>query len=128
MVFSSLEWIVIVFAALSFIKLIIILTNRREWLPVVKEVYGGPRFFSPILFVLAALMFWILWQHLSLVEIMAVMAFTAVFIALALLQYGQEVIKLAKKSVSVKIKGWLLFYLLVWIALLVCTLYTIFAK
>jgi hypothetical protein len=87
-----------------------------------------PEILSPLLFGLAALMFWILWQHLSLVEIMAVMAFTAVFIALALLQYGQEVIRLAKKSVSVKIKGWLLFYLLVWIALLVCTLYSIFAK
>ena len=58
---SPLEWIVIIFAVVTLIKLIVLIFDRKSWWPVTKAVYGnkaisGIVFFIGIAFTLISLM------------------------------------------------------------------------
>lgn len=127
MSFSSIEWIVILFSLLGLIKLAVIITRRKRWLPVIEEVYGHSTLFSWVFLILAIWIFYILLQELTIVQIMAVMAFTALLMAIAFMHYSREIIKLAKKIVTTEITGWLWIYILIWVAMMIWALWSIFA-
>jgi hypothetical protein len=127
MSFTSLEWIVLIFTLIGLIKLAVILVNKKQWLPVVEALYGNPRPWSFIFLVLSGVVAYFLLQELTIIQILATMAFTSLIIAVAFLQYGQEFMKIAKKMINKKFGIWLWIYILVWIVLMVWGLKEIFS-
>ena len=102
-----------------------ILINKNKWFPVVNVVYGN-KISSIILLILAAVVFYYLIQSLSIVEIIAVMAFTSLFIGAALASFGDEFLPLVKKIYKKKFPLWIWAYGLVWLALSLWALVEIF--
>lgn len=124
---TGIEWIVVIAAVFGIIKLLMISFNKKGWMPVVNEVYDHQHLFSWIFTILAIIVFWVLIKSMSIVQIFAVMAFYSLMLALAFMHYGQDVKKLAKKMVSSKITGWLWFYVLIWLIIMVWALWSVFA-
>lgn len=126
MAFTALEWIALAFIVLGIIKLIVISVNKKEWLPVVKEVYHKPALTGIVSVVLAAIVFYFLLQELSIVQIIAVMAFTGLLMVLGFLQFSDEFLGMAKKMLRKKFSFWLWVYILIWAVLMVWALKEIF--
>lgn len=125
---TPIEWIVTVFAALALIKLIVIIVNKEGWWPVVKGVWGKKnRWLTGIIaLILAVIVFWFLIQELTIVQIFAVMAFTALFMILGFMQYADDLLTLAKKMLKKRFSGWLWLYVIIWIILTLWALYEVF--
>tara|TARA_Y100000310_G_C20658160_1_gene803143 strand:+ start:414 stop:794 length:381 start_codon:yes stop_codon:yes gene_type:complete len=126
MAFTALEWIVLIFALIGLIKLVVIFVNKKQWLPVIGAVYGNPKVWSFVFLILSGLVFYYLIQELSIVQILAVMAFTSMFIAIAFMQYSNELMGLAKKMLNKKWSEWLWVYVVIWMVLLIWGLMEIF--
>ena len=123
---TPLEIIAALFALIGLIKIIVILINKKSWLPVTKSVYGSSRTSSFIFFILALIIFYFLIQELTIVQIIAVAAFVALLMGIAFLQVSKDILALANKVLNKKFTGWQLFVMIVWLILLIWTIYSIF--
>ena len=123
---TSLEIIVSIFAILGIIKFIVILVRREKWWPVTKSVYGNPAIFRWIFLILAGIVFYLLIQELTIVQILAVAAFIALLMAFGFTTYSKETLELAQKIMKKGFSGWQWFYILIWAVLLLWALYEIF--
>lgn len=123
---NSLEWIVVVFAVFTFIKIVVLIVDRKSWWPVARAIYVN-RTVSGIIFVLlAALIFYYLSLELSIVQIMACAAFVSLLMGVGFLQYSDYFLKDAKKIIEQKFTFWTWLYILVWVFLFALALYQIF--
>jgi hypothetical protein len=123
---TPIEWIVTIFAVLGLIKIIVILVNKEGWWPVVKGAWSRPGLTGAVSLILAAIVLWYLLQELTIVQILAAMAFTALLMVFAFIQYSDELLALAKKILKKKFSGWLWLYIVIWVVLLLWALYEIF--
>jgi len=123
---TALEWIVTLFAVLGIIKFTVILVNRKKWWPVTRSVYGNPQVFSWVFLILAAVVFYFVIQELGIVEVLAVAAFFALFMAFAFTTYSKEVLELAQKIMKKGFSWGQWLFILIWAVLLLWGLYEIF--
>ncbi|MFH1290747.1 MAG: hypothetical protein ABIH92_05045 [Nanoarchaeota archaeon] len=125
MYLTPLEVIVTIFVVLAFVKIAVILGSRRKWLKYIQNFYANPNLALIVLIILAALIFYYLIQELTIVQIVAVIAFTCILFVIGLLQFPKETFALAKKSFR-KAKPAQVIYYLVWLALMAWAIYAIF--
>ena len=123
---TPIEIIAAIFAIVGLIKIIVILINKKNWLPVTKAVYGNSGTSSIIFFILAIIVFYYLIQAFTIVEIVAVVAFISLIMGLAFLQTSKDVLSMANKALNKKFTGWMWIIIIIWLILLVWTLYTLF--
>ena len=123
---TSLEIIAALFALIGLIKIIVILINKKSWFSVTKSVYGNPAASSLIFFILALIVFYFLIQELTIIEIIAAAAFISLLMGLAFLQVSKDILTLGNKMLNKKFTGWQLFIMIVWLILLIWTIYSIF--
>ena len=123
---TAIEWIVTIFAILGIIKFVVIGFNRKKWWPVTKSVYGNPQIFSWVFLILAAVVFYLLIQELTIVQILAVATFFTLLMAFGFTTYSKEILELAQKIMKrgFSFGQWLI--ILIWTVLLVWALYEIF--
>jgi|TARA_Y100000310_G_scaffold327912_1_gene395077 hypothetical protein len=128
MTFTSIEIIALVVIVLAVIKMIVLLVKPKAWMDFAKKVYSKPSITSSAAFILAAIVLYYLIQSgINIVEILAVTAFVALLVMVAL---AKEVGPLMKKYEAMIKKGnlwkeyWL--YTLVWVALLVWGIWELF--
>ncbi|MEK6890725.1 MAG: hypothetical protein AABX03_01160 [Nanoarchaeota archaeon] len=126
MTFTSLEIIALIFIIIAIIKLIVILINKKDWLPVIRTVYGNSLTSSIVIAILTIIVFYYLIKELSIVQIMAVAAFVSLLFTLSFLQFKREVLELAVKVYKNKLSPATWIYIIVWIALMAWALYEIF--
>ena len=126
MAFTPIEIIALLFIILGLIKLIVISINKKSWLPVPLKIYSNRKTSSIIFVILAAIIFYFLIQELSIVQIVAVMAFSSLLIGLAFLTKSKEFLSLTKKAYNSKLSPAVIVYTLFWLALMLWALYEIF--
>ena len=119
--YTPIEWMALVFILVVAVKLIVILVNPRTWYDsVVKKVWKSPGLCMIVSLVLAALTLYYLLQEITIVQILAVMLFLALLMAVGMSVYQKEILALADKMLKDKTiikKSWL--YIIIWIALVV---------
>ena len=126
MALTSLEIIALIFIIVAAIKLLVILINKKDWLPVVRTVYSHSLVSSIILAILAIIVFYFLVQNISIVDIMAVATFISILFALSFLQFSNEILVLANKIYKNKLSPATWIYIIIWLALMIWALYEIF--
>tara|TARA_Y100000034_G_scaffold81182_1_gene97328 strand:+ start:638 stop:1027 length:390 start_codon:yes stop_codon:yes gene_type:complete len=121
MAFTPVENIALIMIVVGLIKMVVLLVKPKAWMNLAKKVYSKPNVTSLVALVLAAVVFYYLIQAgISVVQILAVAAFVALLIMVAL---AKEVGPLMKKYEVMIKKGnlwkeyWL--YSLIWVILLV---------
>jgi hypothetical protein len=123
---SPLETIVFIFIAIALIKIVVILLNKKSWLSVSQKVYKNSKASGPISLILAAIVFYYILQELTIIQIMAVVTFTTLLIAFAFLSYSKDLHQIGKKILSKKFTPGMIFYILIWLALILWALYELF--
>ena len=97
MPFTPVEWIAFLFVAIGLIKLIVIAFNKMAWFNFVSPLYKHGKRTSWIFLILSLLIFYYLLQELSIVQIMAAMAFFSFLIGFTFMQYSKDILSLGKK-------------------------------
>ncbi len=124
---TIIEWFALVIVAVSAIKIIVLLINPKAWWGLVKEIWSVPVLTGVIAFILATIVLYYLTLTISIVEIFAVLLFLALLAAVGISVYHKEVLKVGEKLLKDKkilAKSW--FYILIWTALIVWALISIF--
>ena len=127
MAYTPVEIIALIVIIAAVVKMLVLLTNPAKWMNLAKSVYKRPRTVSLVSLILAAIVLYYLLQELTIVQIIATVAFTALLVLISL---ASEVDSFIKKY-EAKIKNgtlwqeyWL--YALIWIVLLAWAAYALF--
>lgn len=125
---NAIEIIALLFVVLALVKIITISVKRKSWFEgVVKPLYSTPKLTAFFFTIIAAIILYYLIQTLSIVQIFAVIAFSAFLIGLGFLLYSKELMPSIKKLYNKKLSGWFWVQVLIWLGLSVWVLYEIFA-
>jgi len=127
MTFTAVQTIALIFILFVLIKLVIVLVNRKAWLNFSTKVYDKPMITSTILGILGILILFYLLQEISIVQIVAVLAFASILFGLGFLQYPKEILNLGKKILRGKHSPGIILYVIVWLALILWALFAIFS-
>ena len=122
MVYTPVEVIAGIFVLCGLLKMLMLLFNKKGWFKFANQVYGNPRNMKILFCILALVILYFLLLELSIVQIMAVVAFTVMLIGADLMEYSAEVKAMVKKFEKKKLSGFQAGFLVVWIILLVWTL------
>ena len=127
MAFTPVEIIALLFIILGLVKFVVNVFSRKTWYAkVVKPLYAR-KMSSVILVILAFTVLYYLLQELTIVQIVASMAFTCLVIVLAFSFYWKELQPAVEKMYK---KSWsfgLMLYASVWLALMCWALLVMFA-
>ncbi|OGJ12649.1 hypothetical protein A3K82_02155 [Candidatus Pacearchaeota archaeon RBG_19FT_COMBO_34_9] len=114
---TPIEIIVLILISFSVIK---ILTIPNIWMKyVIRPLYSKPKILFLVELILAGIVLFFLLQSLTIVQILAVVAFGALLTGMTFAWYGKETISWAEKLLKKGIwkKAWL--PILIWLALIV---------
>jgi len=119
--FGAVEWMALILIIVSAVKILVILIKPRAWYDsVVKPVWKNPMITMVVCLILAAVaLYYLVLSGITIVQILAVMLFFALFAAIGISIYQKEVLSLADKMLKDKTlvkKSWL--YIILWIVLL----------
>ena len=106
-----------VFAA---VKILVILIRPKSWMTIVRGIYQYPRLMMLVCLVLSFVVFTWLLGEISVLQIFAVMLFTALLAGISLAAYAKEITSLGEKIIKDRKmlnKFWL--SILIWILLLI---------
>ena len=123
---TALNIIALIFIIVSIIKLLVILINKKDWLPVVRTFYSKPIASSIIVAILTVIVFYFLIQQLSIVEIISAAAFISLLFMLSFLQFKKELLEMATKIYKDKLSPATWVYILIWLGLMGWALYELF--
>ncbi len=107
-------------AVLGAVKLLVILTRPKSWLPAVKTVYAKPVLTMILALAAAGIILKYLLMELTIIQIFAAMSFMMALMAMGIAAYGKEITDFAEKLLQDKNvikKAWL--SIIVWIVLIV---------
>lgn len=124
---TAVEIMALVVVVIAAIKIIVVLSNPRNWLAVVKAIYANPVLTALVALVLAIVSLGYLLKEVTIVQIFAVMLFLWFLMMLGFAMYSKDVVAWADKMLTKKMikKSWLA--IVIWVVLLVWALYGIFA-
>ncbi len=123
---TSIEWIATILIIVGLIKVLVILIDKKIWLNnVVKPIYSH-KITTIIFAALAGICLFYLLQELSIVQILASVAFSALLIGSVFAAYGKDLIKFASEMFRRKFSFWIWIYTIVWLALMGWAAYVIF--
>ncbi|MBU0467309.1 MAG: hypothetical protein KJ718_05135 [Nanoarchaeota archaeon] len=118
MTFTPVEVIALIVVIAAVVKMIVLLVNPRAWIGFAKGVYAKTGLVQMVGLILAAVVLYYLLQEITIVQVMAVVAFTALLVMVGL---APEIGHFVKKYEAQIKKGtlwkqyWL--YTLIWIVL-----------
>ncbi len=95
---TALEIIATIFALLVLIKLVVVLINPQLWMKKVAEpLLGNPRLATAVYAVLAIVVGYYVFANLNIVDVAAVMLFTALVMGVGMMPYSKELLKIAEE-------------------------------
>ncbi len=116
-----------IFAVVILIKLIIAFTNPATWLGFTGAFLGHEVIAIVVYLVLAIITGYYIFSTLELIDIAVVMFFTSILVALSLVPYSAQWLKLGQELAGLGLgRAW--FTLLIWGALALAVLYRVFTK
>ena len=123
---SALEILALLVIILGAIKILVISSNSKSWLKVVKAVYGNPHVTMFVAIIMGVVSLWILLQELTIVQIFACMLFFMSLMVMGFSLFSKEMVGLAEKILAknnVLRRSWAM--MLVWVVLVVWVLWEI---
>jgi len=123
---TALDIIATIFALLIVVKIVVLLVNPQLWMKKVAEpLLGNPLLATAVYGILAIVVGYYVFTNLDIIDIAAVMAFTALVTGLGMLPYAQTLLKTAEEMSATRSKllrnAWLPIVIWVVIALWVLT-------
>ena len=93
---TALEVIATIFALFVLVKIVVVLINPQVWMKKVAEpLLGNPRLATAVYGVLAIVVGYYVLTRLYIVDVAAVMLFTALVMGVGLMPYSKELLKIA---------------------------------
>jgi len=124
---TSIEWIAFILAVVTIVKIVTLVINKKIWMnKVTVPIYTNSNVSRPVFLLLAAIVFYYLIQVFSIVQIFAVMCFTALIMGSTFMFYGKELMPVFKKIIDKKFSAWIWIYCLAWVVLAIWVLFEIF--
>ena len=125
---TPIEIMALILAAGILIKFIVSLVSPSARLSVAKTFYKSPAIISVVFLVLAAISGYYIFAEFNIVQVAAIMLFTAFLIGLAFAPYSQSMIKvfeemLASREAIFK-RNWL--SIIIWTAIALWVIYALF--
>jgi hypothetical protein len=126
MAFGAIEIIALIFAILVIVKLVVVSFSPKSWLNFAKKLYSAGTILFIVELILAAVVFYYLFQVLTLVQIVAAITLGALLTGMSFALYGKETLAWGTKLLNKGLlkKAWL--PILIWLALAVWTLIELF--
>jgi hypothetical protein len=124
--FTPVQWIAFVIAAITLLKLLIVMFNKKKWFDMTSTFYNNGKTWSWILLLVSFGLLYYLLQELSIVQIIAVVGFVAALGGFAAMQYSNELLPLIKKIMKKNFSGTIWLYILIWLALVLWALKELF--
>ncbi len=116
-----------IFALVILLKLIIAFTNPATWLGFTGAFLGHDLIAILVYLVLALITGYYIFSTLELIDIAVVMFFTSVLVALSLVPYSTQWLRLGQEIAGLGLgKAW--FTIVIWGALALAVLYRVFSK
>jgi hypothetical protein len=95
---TALEVIATIFSILVLVKLVVVLINPRLWMEhVAKPLLGNPRLATTVYGVLAILVGYYVLTRMYIVNVAAVMAFTALVVGVGMMPYSKALLRMAEE-------------------------------
>ena len=119
MAFTPIEIIALIVIILAVVKMLVLLIKPMAWMDFASGFYKKPALAQSIAFILAVVVFYYLIQVFTVVQILAVTAFVALLMMLALakdLDWFVSKFKARIKKGTIWKQYW--FYTLIWLVLL----------
>jgi hypothetical protein len=127
MPFTAIEIIAATLAILGIIELIFILIAKQGYLDnVIKPALNNINVISFILIIIGIVIFYFLIQELTIVQIYAVVAFSAILMGVMLFQYSNDLMPLVERVYKENFSGLMWIYIIIWLVLSLWVLYVIF--
>ncbi len=116
-----------IFAVVILVKLVALLTNPGRWMEFAGVLLGHQATVMGIYLVLIAVTGYYVFTSVDLVDIAVVMFFTSLLVALSLVPYSGELLKLRADLTAVSLgKSWLA--IVIWGVIAVMVLYRVFSE
>ncbi len=127
---TALEVIATIFAIFVLVKIVVVLVNPRLWMEkVAKPLLGNPPLASAVYAGLALVTGYVVLASLNIVDVFAVMLFTAFLMGLGVLPYAEAMLKIAEEKSATRAEllrnAWL--PIVIWTVLALWVLTTVFA-
>ncbi|MEE9125297.1 MAG: hypothetical protein V3U14_12540 [candidate division NC10 bacterium] len=127
---TPLEIIATIFAILILVKISIVMMNPKLWLKIAEPVMRNYTLTAVVYAIVAVIVGYYIFASLNIVQVAAVMLFTAILIGLGLLPFHKHFMKIGQEmseSRSVMFqKVWL--QIVIWVAMAVWVLYAVLAS
>ena len=127
MQFGILEVLASILIFFIIIKLVVILVSPKAWMEFARKVYVKPQVTSAISFILAlVVLYFLLSSGITIVHILAVTLFIVLVIVVGMAKYADALIDwaIAQDLNNILKEQW--FYTLVWLALIIWGIQTIY--
>jgi len=124
---TTIEIMALIFAVFAGVKLLVILTNPKSWMVVIRTIYAKPTLTILIALVLGAVSLNYLLKEITIIQIFGVMLFLMFLMAIGFVAYAKETVTWAEKFLedkSVVKKSWLA--IIIWVVLVIWVFYTLF--
>lgn len=124
---SGKKILAVIFAGLTLIKLVFLLSRPENWLGMTQTFMGHPTAVLITYLILLVITGYFIFTSIDLIDIAVVMLFTASLVGLSLIPYAASLQKMAQEISTVGIgQAWLSW--IIWAAIAVAVLYRVFAK
>jgi len=90
------EIIALLVAVIALIKIVLLMTQPKSWLPIVKKFYARPLVTMAVSLLTALIILKILLKEITIVQIFAVIGFIMAITMTGMAAYGKEIIAFAE--------------------------------
>tara|TARA_Y100000310_G_scaffold76668_1_gene73169 strand:- start:1344 stop:1733 length:390 start_codon:yes stop_codon:yes gene_type:complete len=124
MAYTPVELIALIVAVGILVKLVLFLAvGGKKWSSLVEKVYGGRTGLLAVVYlILALVVLKYLLLELSIVQIVAAMAFCALLMGVAFAAFGKDTVAFSKRVLRRPLPGWVWVSSLIWLVLAVWVL------
>ncbi|MDI6902705.1 MAG: hypothetical protein QMC77_03110 [Methanocellales archaeon] len=123
---TPIEILATIFAILVLVKLLVYVVNPKPWMKLPEAMFKESTLTMIVYLILAVIVGYYVLASLSIVQVAAVMLFTAIIMGLTLIPYSKTLLKMSEEVVEVGMspKVWLV--TLIWAVIAIWVLYTVF--
>jgi len=124
MVFGAIEIITTILIVFGLAKLVVLLIKPKALINLSSKIYDNPLMAQIIAFILGGvILYYLIQSGMTIVQIFAVVAFTAMLFVIGLAKFGKKLMKMANTK-HMWADHW--FYILIWLVLMVWAIKALF--
>lgn len=127
MIYTTIEWLALIIAVFSLVKIAFILFKPKAWMNFAAKVWKKPKVTGIVALILSFAVLYYLLQEMTIVQIFAALLFFSLLMMMDFAPYIKELISVNKKNMKKIIKESRV-YILIWLLLIIWVLWEIFTS